>query len=387
MRTHADYRPLPLWRDAVAAIAVCCLAMLSQPLWAAPAGHEHPPGSSEAQAERGGPRVTAFISVDATAADANEDPPRLHDDVRATADLLLTWQRGGFRSLAELVVATDETELERLQLGWEMAPNTLLWIGRFHQPASYFGYLYHHGQIAQTAISKPQVDDWEDEGGLVPQHLQGVLLDTSWTTVRGQRFDLSVGAGIAPALTDGELEPRHLFEGSDHASRPAYALRATWYPDALRDPSLSVVFMHAEIGNETGGAVLPASVSHLDQDAVGVFADYPVGRWRVTGGGYRIRVRADASAAIPAESFWSGYLQVDYEWRPAWRWFGRVEGTQHADQSRFLRVFDSVVRSRSMVGLRWDLSPRQALTVEAARTSTVAVAGNEVRVQWSAVAR
>lgn len=343
-------------------------------------------GRRSAEADEGRPVVTAFVSVDATAVSAEEDEPRLAEEGRATADLLLTWQRGAFRALGELVVATDETELERLQLGWELAPNTLLWIGRFHQPASYFGYLYHHGQIAQTAISRPQVDDWEDEGGLVPQHLEGLLLDTSLTTRRGQRVDLSIGAGVSPALKDGALEPMDLFSGHGEALRPAYAARVTWYPDALRDPSVSLVLMHAEVSNGTGGARLPAFVSHVDENAVGLFVDYPAGRWRVTGGAYRIDVDADGGS-LPREAFWSGYLQAECEVRPRLRAFARYEGTSDVAQSRFLSVFDAVVESRLMAGVRWDVTQRQALSVEAARTRTATVSGSELRLQWSAVAR
>lgn len=366
-------------RDFISRAVLPWLALLPLAATAQGASEDAHARAGHVPSEQGGPDLTAFFSVDATAVDSATDEPRLDDEVRAAADLLLTWQRGGFRSLAELVVATDEAELERLQVGWEIAPNTLVWIGRFHQPASYFGYLYHHGQIAQTAISKPQVDDWEDEGGLVPQHLEGVLLDTSFTTASGRRIDLSVGAGLAPVLTDGELEPMDLLEGREHTYRAAYALRGSWYPDALRDSSVSLVLMHAEVGNATSGLVVPASVAHFDQDALGLFADYAGARWRVTGGGYRI--------FIDDAAFWSGYLQVDCELRPALRAFGRIEGTSDAEESVFLRALDSVVTSRSMLGLRWDVSPRQALTLEVARTATTSVTGNELRLQWSAVAR
>ncbi len=55
----------------------------------------------------------------------------------------------------EFYVTPDERDLERLQFGFEFVPETVLWVGRFHQPASAWNTEHHHGHYLQTAITRP----------------------------------------------------------------------------------------------------------------------------------------------------------------------------------------------------------------------------------------
>ena len=50
--------------------------------------------------------------------------------------------------------------------------------GRFHQPGSAWNNELHHGHYLQTAITRPAIEAWEDEEGLIPQHLVGTLLES-----------------------------------------------------------------------------------------------------------------------------------------------------------------------------------------------------------------
>ncbi len=331
------------------------------------------------------PNFTTFISADTVAYDGPRLAPADSDDLRASGDFLVTWDPGKFRLLAEFVASTEEAEMERLQLGWELTPNTILWVGRFHQPASFWGYLYHHGQFAQTPITKPQVDDWEDSGGLLPQHFEGLLLDTVLSTSRGQRFDISLGIGTAPKLVDGKLEPFELIKRHQGAKLPAYSARVTWYPDALQELSAGVLLSHAEIENNAASLQLLPNRTHVDQNVIGVFVDYPSENGRVTALAYRAQNQLSEVPGAPKQVFWSGYLQGERELPHATRVYGRIELTSNIGGSDYLRTLDSVARSRLVAGLRWDVSRKQALTIEAARTRLATGPTNELRLQWSAV--
>src|ERR1700730_2229493 len=50
----------------------------------------------------------------------------------AVADVLYTFSRGKLRLLAEGAVATHDAGTDRLQLGCEPVPDTLVWLGKFH---------------------------------------------------------------------------------------------------------------------------------------------------------------------------------------------------------------------------------------------------------------
>src|SRR5437016_9605532 len=78
------------------------------------------------------------------------------------ADLLLSLQKGPFKLFGEFLKSDHEGDLERFQLGWQLSNDTVVWIGRFHQPTSVWNHEHHHGQYLQTSITRPSIDEWED---------------------------------------------------------------------------------------------------------------------------------------------------------------------------------------------------------------------------------
>src|SRR5258708_36488949 len=54
----------------------------------------------------------------------------------AIADVLYTYSHGQLRLLAEGAAATDDAEIDRLQVGWEPVPDTLVWLGELYEPAT-----------------------------------------------------------------------------------------------------------------------------------------------------------------------------------------------------------------------------------------------------------
>ena len=133
----------------------------------APAGHVHDNG------------IVLFAAADLAAtqgAGADHDTGSVGTNLYA--DLLISEHRGALRLLAEALVSTrGDHEFERLQVGWTVSDETTLWLGRFHQPASAWNTSHHHGAFLQTAITRPWIERWEDEGGVLPQHLMGALLE------------------------------------------------------------------------------------------------------------------------------------------------------------------------------------------------------------------
>jgi hypothetical protein len=67
------------------------------------------------------------------------------DDSWVSADVVFGVTQHQFRVFGELYITPSERDLERLQFGFEFVPETVLWIGRFHQPASAWNTEHHHG--------------------------------------------------------------------------------------------------------------------------------------------------------------------------------------------------------------------------------------------------
>jgi hypothetical protein len=81
------------------------------------------------------------------------------------ADLVFGLTQHQFRVFGEYYIASDELNLERFQMGFEFVPDTVLWLDRFHQPASGWNAEHHHGPYLQTDITRPYIERWEDEQG------------------------------------------------------------------------------------------------------------------------------------------------------------------------------------------------------------------------------
>ena len=137
-----------------------------------------------------------FVSGEAVGRSGQEQRNDDQYDALGRADVLFAHNKGRWRVLAETVVSTEEVDVERLQFGFEAGESTLLWVGRFHQPASAWNTEHHHGQYLQTAITRPSIELWEDEGGLIPQHLVGALLEV----IQQRARSLPRGQHLVPVL-------------------------------------------------------------------------------------------------------------------------------------------------------------------------------------------
>jgi len=126
------------------------------------------------------------------------------DDYTYGIDIFATSRYRNFLFLGELLLAKEEQEIERIQLGW-MVGDSKIWLGRFHNPVGYWNAQFHHGSYLETSISRPSIVEFEDDNGLLPIHLTGLLIEgVIEHDKQGLGYALAVGAG--PELSD-KLEP------------------------------------------------------------------------------------------------------------------------------------------------------------------------------------
>ncbi len=309
-----------------------------------------------------------------------------HDYESVSVDVLLSHTAGRFRALAEIEFAPDEADVERLQLGWEFAENTLGWLGRFHQPASAWNTEHHHGQYLQTAITRPAIEHWEDDHGLIPQHIAGALLESRGAAGDRGGLVVSLGAGAAPVLRDGKLEPVAMVGSNVGGHHGSWSGRIAYEPEFLGEDSIGIVAAQHDVNvlDPAVAAALPASDVRLD--IVGAFGRLAPHDWRVQATYYYVATRFESAPAPSSEHFGAGYLQVEHPLPAQLTPFARVEASADAGHSRYVAVQsrEFAVR-RQALGLRWDLAHNQALTLETARATTLLVSFNEVRLQWSGV--
>jgi hypothetical protein len=301
-------------------------------------------------------------------------------------DVLLSHTGSRFRALAETVVSTDEVDVERLQFGWEPAENTLIWAGRFHQPASAWNTEHHHGQYLQTAITRPSIENWEDDGALIPQHILGVLFDTRQPLGNGAGLHLALGLGGAPVLESNGFSPFNVSRSNRGGHKLSVTARVAWLPEFVGASSYGLL-----LGTDTL-AVADVSTQSLlgtrqiDEDIVGIYTNWIRDPWRLLATAYYVDLKFDSNATSRDERFGAGYVQIERELPQALTLFARHENSLDAKSSRFVAIQqDRFWVRRSAAGLRWDFSKKQAITLELAQTTTLTDRFAEYRLQWSAV--
>lgn len=303
-------------------------------------------------------------------------PPK-QSDLEPYLTLFYSAETDRLRFLAEAMVA-PERDLERLQVGWMTAPGTTVWLGRYHTPYGYWNSQFHHASYLQTSIQRPGIADFEHDGGVLPTHLSGLLLESDQPYKEGMLgYSLSLGAA-SQQEPEGTLAPFDLLRPGKGSHKPAAALRLSYQPDVTR-PVMAGVF--------AGYSIIPSAMVNMReirQTVVGAFLNHEQGKWRWIAELYGVRNDIDRSTGPLRSSFSSANLQGEYTLARGWRLYGRAENTYGERSGAYLVHFSDFTRERYLLGLRYELGPKQALKLE---LSDVHVAGDsydQLALQWSA---
>lgn len=303
------------------------------------------------------------------------------DAEKIAADILFSLQRDSFKVFGEYLLTNHESDLERFQVGWEPSERSIIWIGRFHQASSVWNHEHHHGQFLQTSITRPASEEWEDEGGIIPQHFVGALWESSWS--RGLRT--AFGGGIAPVLTDEGLEAFDLLKPNLSRHKFGAQARLSWHPKELEETGVGLLYAHNEIGWR-GPTPSPVSTfDHVDQNVIGIYARYDESNWKLQAAAYRVTAWFDGSNVDASrQKFLVGYAQVERDLSSGMALYLRHENTDDPDNSSYLRLFPEFVNRRTTVGARWQFARSHALTLEASESRQRSQDYKEFRLQWSA---
>jgi len=309
----------------------------------------------------------------------------LVSDELASADIVFSVQRGQFRLFGEYLLTNHESDLERFQIGWEPTADTVIWLGRFHQASSVWNHEHHHGQYLQTSITRPAIEEWEDLGGTIPQHFLGLLVESDWRLPNGHGLHTAFGGGLAPVLTDEGLEPFDVLhpDASDH--KLGFQMRIAYRPDELGESQVGLLFADNNLAVQEPRQPALTSTSHFDQTVIGIFGTYARDPWRVDGTVYYVETKPDAfTGQASNQNYTVGYLQVQRSLPHGFELFGRREDSARTEHSDYLALFPDFVTARTSLGLRWDFSRRQALTLQISASDSLRDSYNEYRLQWSA---
>lgn len=136
--------------------------------------------------------------------------------------------------LTEVVVELDEhgesfIDLERLYVSYRANDAFGITLGRFHTGIGLYNITHHHGAYFETAVTRPQLFAFEDEGGALPVHEVGVSVDGEIPTRGlGLRYLFEMGNGQRWTAED----PRPAPSANDHNHNKSTNVGVSLAPDA-----------------------------------------------------------------------------------------------------------------------------------------------------------
>lgn len=330
-----------------------------------------------------------FTSVDTFESFSESDPAVEDSFVRGTLDLLYSYSTDRFRFLAEYLLSSDEAELERLKAGWAWRDNAMIWFGRTHATSKHWTSEYHHGQYLQTSITRPSLEEWEDESGPIPSHVTGLSLDVRHEVAGGASLNYVIGAGLAPSFGSEGLEAFDILD-SRSGNGLSVNFKLAYRPRAFEPLQLGVISSINELDVESESSPALADLRQIDQFTIGVFVDWQWKKLRLISSFVHLDNDLEYVDETVNDSFDLSYVQLEYQPNDDFTLFGRSDNGFGEDWSPYLRLLPAFISHRHMLGLRWDFADTHALTVEIADTAQQGEVTDheyfkEWRIQWSAV--
>jgi hypothetical protein len=286
------------------------------------------------------------------------------------------------RFLLEYLASSREKDLERFQFGWHILPGKSLWVGRFHNALSFWNTQMHHGDFLQSSLSRPAVAKYEDRHGPLPAHISGFLLESS-RTVGDSEINYTAGLGIGP-IFNGTLQPLNLLN-PQHPGKIATSFRLGYHPEVGNPDQLGAALGYARIPIVSS---IDPTINEVRQTVFSAFLNFEQEKYHLMGELFIFDHRVSGTVSTTRHTTVSAYLQPEYKLGESGRTtiYGRLESTPHAEEDRYLALLSEFSRSQIVAGLRFDITPAQAVKIEAVRSHRLdANYINLIGAQWSMV--
>jgi len=320
--------------------------------------------STSDRAAASGLPLHGFADVDAGT--HNPTFPNLKGADIGSMEFFLTPRLGDrTRALFELNFEVDSSgdvgvDLERAQIGYQLADSTTVWLGRFHTPYGFWNTAFHHGLQIATSLRRPAFLEFEDHGGIMPAHTVGAWL-TSAQRIGDGRLTYDVYVGNNQRIRGGMLDMNSA--GSAHGG-------------AIVGGNLGWLFGGALDGLKVGVDALSSRIEDVDTTptivtrlrSYGTYLAYDTDRWEHIAEFHLFSNYGLQPAGATYHSH-AGFVQLGYRMPDRFTLYTRYERTvlQQAD-NYFQALNTGRSYHREALGLRYDLDLASALKMELATT-------------------
>jgi hypothetical protein len=261
-----------------------------------------------------------------------------------------------FRLLSEIVFEADPSnsvgvDVERLLLQYSLNDYFNLSVGRYHTDIGYYNTAYHHSAWLQTAVGRPLLFQFEDNGGILPIHNVGASLSGAIPSGKlGLHYVAEVGNGRASSSPQAEAVQNVVDENNGKAVN--FALYAR--PNAVHGLQVGFSAYHDSLH--------PVGIPTIGEtifDAYGVL-QRPSFEW--LNEALLIRHAVQGGHVFDTPGFYSQVSKAFGPYRPYFRY-------QYVNESPQEPMFPFVgLQHGPSLGLRYDASEAVALKLQYDRT-------------------
>lgn len=298
------------------------------------------------------------------------------DELLLSADVFFNGNIGHTMYLFEYLVNEEEQEAERLMLGWQLSDQTTLWLGRGHNVVGIWNDAFHHGSYLQTSISRPKIMEFEDDGGFLPTHLTGIFINHD-ILLGDAMLTLDWVTGYAPHLSDEGNEALNLLDPAFEEHDLAHTFRINYQPTAFDNNQFGIFAGSLKIASEVDWLV------SADESFVGSYIDWTVNDWHWISTAFYLHYDAELLTENISDDFYSVYVHTEKPFNQGLTFFARYE-QNFSVTSQVKALFDSVVDNALSAGIRYDIAPKNALTLEIRVEDREHINDDKVMLQWSA---
>ena len=244
-------------------------------------------------------------------------------------------------------------DVERVILKFSVFEWLNVQVGRFHTTVGYWNEHFHHGEYLQTTIGRPRMFDFEDDDGILPVHLMGLVVGGKVLLGEGMTFHYALETGNGRGAVP---DPPQIGRDLNDPKALNVALAFSW--NGLRVGGNAYFDTIPKNEDPGDGPVHRA----MDEILLGFYVTYVLDPWEFLAE-YQF-INHDEKGARKAQSH-AYYLQIAYrigDFKP----YLRYEGLDINNSERY---FTSLADEDTfLLGLRWDLASWVALKVQGSWT-------------------
>lgn len=277
--------------------------------------------------------------------------------------------------VADFAVESDQmagdgfnVDIERLYAEYDVNDYFNVVGGRFNTDIGYYNSVYHNGTYFQTTVDRPGIFDFEDDGGILPDHMTGLSINGA---IPSGSLNLHYTAEIGNGRNYDLNQPAFFI--SDNNDFKAYNLALYAKPDWLSGLQFG--------GSAYYDTVTTPGVPRTDQLILSGYGVYKTGKFEwLTEGIYMCDTPAGGSAHWTS----AGYTQVSRKFGQFRPYFRMEWRNTPAGDPLMAYIGQNVCVWGPTVGVRWDFTQMMAIKLEYEHVEQNNInSSDQVTIQWT----